>query len=390
MGELGREICLFAIMKNIEEKISKVKSKLMIENPYFGTLASSLKFEKNDDIESFVSDGDRFEYNDDYIDSLDSDELSFAIANACMHQALSHKGRSKGKLGWLWQMASDYSINSLLVENQFILPQKVKYENRFDGKYVEEIYQILLSEIDDLTESENADNDPDRQSDKSENQEDKNIQKEEISKDELSNEEYERFLDMLHQKLQKQGDLPKGLDRLLDISFESKVSWRELLYRYVNTHAQSDYRFFPPNMKYLYLGFALPAIYGEHLNISIAIDTSASIDRVLLEKFLSQLDQILQIFPNYEIELIECDSKIQNISILYPTQPLKATLKGGGGTDFRSVFDHIERESFNTKFLIYFTDGEGVFPEYIPRVDTLWVMEKKVDIPFGEILELGG
>ena len=43
----GREICLFAIMKNIEEKISKVKSKLMIQNPYFGTLASSLKFEKN-------------------------------------------------------------------------------------------------------------------------------------------------------------------------------------------------------------------------------------------------------------------------------------------------------------------------------------------------------
>lgn len=387
MGELGGEICLPISMKNIEEKFSKVKSKLMIENPYFGTLASSLKFEKNDDIESFLSDGDKFEYNDDYIDSLDSDELSFTIANACMHQALSHKGRSKGKLGWLWQQASDYSINSLLVENQFILPQKVKYDNRFDGKYVEEIYQILLSEIDDLKESNNADNDPDQQSDKNENQE-KEIQKEKISKDNMSDEEYERFLDMVHQKLEKQGDLPKGIERLLNISFESKVSWRDLLYRYVNTHAQSDYRFFPPNMKYLYLGFALPAIYGEHLNIAVAIDTSSSVDKELLDKFLSELDQILQVFPNYEIELIECDAKIQNIALLYPTEPLKATLKGGGGTDFRPVFDYIERESFNTKFLIYFTDGAGIFPNYLPKVDTLWVMEKKVDIPFGEILEL--
>ena len=232
------------------------------------------------------------------------------------------------------------------------------------------------------------DNDPDRESEKEENQENKNMQKEILSKDKLSDEEYERFLDLLHQKLQKSGDLPKGVDRFFDISFESKVSWRELLYRYVNTHASSDYRFFPPNMKYLYLGFALPAIYGEHLNIAVAIDTSASVDKVLLDKFLSELDQILQIFPNYEIELIECDSKIQHISRLYPTEPLKATLKGGGGTDFRAVFDYVERESFDIKFLIYFTDGNGIFPNYVPRVDTLWVMKKKVDIPFGEILEL--
>ncbi len=390
MGELGREICLSISMKNIDEKFSKVKSKLMIDNPYFGTLASNLRFEKNDDIESFVSDGERFEYNDEYIESLDSDELSFTLANACMHKALSHKGRSKGKLGWLWQMASDYSINSLLVENQFILPKKVKYDSRFEGKYVEEVYQILLSELDDFKESEDADNDPDRESEKDQNQEQKDIQKQKITKDDILDEEYERFLEMLHQKLEKSGDLPKGIERFLDISFESKVGWRELLYRYVNTHAKSDYRFFPPNMKYLYLGFALPAIYGEHLNIAVAIDTSASVDKDLLDKFLSELDQILQVFPNYEIELIECDAKIQNITILYPSDPLQSILKGGGGTDFRPVFDHIERESFNTKFLIYFTDGFGLFPQYIPRVDTLWVMEKKVDIPFGEILELGG
>ena len=386
---MGGEICLSVGMKNIEEKFSRVKSKLMIENPYFGTLAGALKFEKNDDIESFVSDGDRFEYNDDYIISLDSDELSFAIANACMHQALSHQSRAKGKLDWLWQLSSDYSINALLVENQFVLPKKVKYEHRFEGKYVEEIYEILLSEIDDLKESENSKDEVDQESDKDENHQEKNFKKESITKEELSNEEYERFLDMVHQKLEKQGDLPKGIERLFTISFESKVNWRDLLYRYINTHAQSDYRFFPPNMKYLYLGFALPAIYGEHLNIAVAIDTSASIDTDLLDKFLSELDQLLQVFPNYEIELIECDSKIQNIALLYPTEPIKPTLKGGGGTDFRPVFDHIEQESFNTKFLIYFTDGEGTFPNYIPRVDTLWVMEKKVDIPFGEVLELG-
>jgi len=40
-----------------EEKIQKAKARLMLEHPYFGTIASSMKLEKSDAIESFLSDG---------------------------------------------------------------------------------------------------------------------------------------------------------------------------------------------------------------------------------------------------------------------------------------------------------------------------------------------
>ena len=54
------------------------------------------------------------------------------------------------------------------------------------------------------------------------------------------------------------------------------------------------------------------------------------------------------------------------------------TIKGLGGTDFRPVFkvvnELVENKEFtNLKGLIYFTDGDGDFPEKKPDYDTAFV-----------------
>jgi predicted metal-dependent peptidase len=367
----------------IEKKLEIAKSRLMIEHPYFGTLASALKFEKNDNIEAFMCEGNRYIYNDDYLETLSDAELSFTLANAAMHQALYHDKRQSKRMGWMWYLATDYAINAILVENGLLLPDRVNYDSRFEGQYAEEIYEVLRGEIMD---DEMRDEDEDEADDLDMEEQ----QSEKVTSDESkeAEEAYELFLEQVHQKLEKQGDLPRGIERVLDLKKGAKISWREELYRYVNTHAKSDYRFFPPNMKYLYLGFALPAIYGEELHIAVAVDTSASVDKELLEQFLAELAEIMQVFPSYKIELIECDAKIQHLSTLYPTESLSATLKGGGGTDFRPVFDYLDEALREVKFLLYFTDGMGKFPTYLPRIDTLWVMPKAVAVPFGEVLEI--
>ena len=97
----------------------------------------------------------------------------------------------------------------------------------------------------------------------------------------------------------------------------------------------------------------------------------------------------MQIFPNYIIEFIEVDAKIQKITRLTPLQPLESSVKGRGGTDFRPVFEYIEDLNEDFRFLIYFTDGMGEFPKYKPLIDTLWVMPKnEIKVPFGELLDI--
>lgn len=360
------------------EKLEQAKAKLMLENPYFGSLVSSLELRVNGNIASFRPLGDVLEYNDEYLEVLSLAEVSTVLANASMHQALFHGERGKGKVSSVWNLASDYAINDLLVENGFMLPPMANYASRFEMLYAEQIYVILLGEL-DLKENDEPQEEQTREE----------VREEELPQELLAQEEYELLLEQLNIKLEKHGDLPKGIERFVVSKSEAKIAWRETLYRYVNAHAKSDYRLFPSSKKHLYRGIALPSIYGEELKIVVAIDTSASIDDVLLEGFLAELYEIMQLFTHYVIELIECDARIQNVQRLTPQEPLEPTLKGGGGTDFSPVFEYVEALNEDFKFLIYFTDGKGTFPKNEPFTDVLWVMNEACDVPFGEVLLIG-
>jgi predicted metal-dependent peptidase len=124
------------------------------------------------------------------------------------------------------------------------------------------------------------------------------------------------------------------------------------------------------------------------LRIVIAIDTSGSINKDQLSLFLSEIESIMLMYPYYEIDLITADAKIQSHRVFLPTEELEYALKGGGGTDFRVVFDYIDQEISYPTLLLYFTDAMGIFPEYEPNYDVLWIMEKEKEIPFGEVLKL--
>ena len=361
------------------QKLDQAKTKLMLENPYFGTLVTSIELRVNNNIASFRPLGDVLEYNDEYLEVLSVNEVSTILANSAMHQALFHSSRGEDKVTSVWNLASDYAINDLLVENGFMLPPMANYASRFEMLYAEKIYTILLGELD------LQDNDEPQE----EEQKKEEIgEEEDIPEELLAQEEYELLVEQLNIKLEQHGDLPKGIERFIKNKKEPQISWRDELYRYVNAHAKSDYRMFPPSKKHLYRGIALPSIYGEELKIIVAIDTSASIDDELLEIFLVELYEIMQIFTHYVIELIECDAKIQNIQRLTPQEPLEPILKGGGGTDFIPVFEYIMELNEDFKFLIYFTDGKGSFPQYEPLIDTLWVMPQNEEVPFGESLIL--
>ena len=354
------------------DKIEQAKAKLLLEHPFFGSVATNLELKANNNIASVHYSGDRLEFNSEYIDALNLDEISTILASSAMRQALYHTDRGEGKVKSLWQVASEYAINSLLLENGFVMHPMAKFSQEFRGLYAEEIYHLLLNDY-EVPEQEEQ-----KEKEKQEPNEQATIE----------DSEYEIMLEQIIQKIDSQDKLPVGLERLIKSAKPSKISWRDLLYRYINAHAKIDYKMFPSNKKHLYRGVALPSINSEELKIAVAIDTSASIEENALNSFLTELEAIIQTFPNYQIELIECDYKIQNTTRLTPLEPIISKAKGGGSTDFRAVFEYLENLNEDFKFLIYFSDGEGVFPKYTPNIDTLWALTKDVNTPFGEIIVL--
>jgi len=63
-------------------------------------------------------------------------------------------------------------------------------------------------------------------------------------------------------------------------------------------------------------------------------------------------------------------------------------LPGGGGTDFRPVFDWVEHENRTPNMLVYFTDAEGDFPKVPPNYPGIWLVKGKGAVPWGERVQL--
>ena len=357
---------------NISKRIEKLKAKLILEQPYFGSISSSLELKLNEDIQAFQTSNNIFEYNDDFINTLSDNELIFILTNCAMHYALDYEKRQNNRIQWLWKLAQDYAINSLLVKNNLQKPLVVNHNIRFDNLNAEKIYEILKDEIDD-------------KQDLKENLEHIQYEKQEQNiNDDLEKQNANKL-----NKAKKYDDLPLGIEILIPNIYEGKINWKDELYEVIEQSVKFDYTLIPPNKRFAQYGIALPSLSGNKTKIVIAIDSSGSINDKLLGEFLGEVESIMNMFVSVEIDLIIADAKVQEHIILYSGDTINKTIKGGGGTNFENTFNYIENNILDINLFLYFTDGIGKFPISNYSFETIWVLSNdEVEVPFGRVISL--
>ena len=106
-----------------------------------------------------------------------------------------------------------------------------------------------------------------------------------------------------------------------------------------------------------------------------------------MQRFIQKTYNILKaedsFFSKINLHIIQCDAEIQSDTKITTAADMERCiaaiqLKGFGGTDFRPVFEYVEKlrdekELTDIKGLIYFTDGFGTFPAKKPDYDTAFV-----------------
>lgn len=365
--------------------LTKAKSQLTLKHPYFGMLASRLKPQAKEEIRAYASNGSRFLYNEAFMQRRSLDEVMFILTNAVMHHVLAHQQRRLNRKGSLWQLATDYAINNLLFESGLSIPQGANYNKEYKKMYAEEIYEILKEEhfnaVEDAFESDEESNAEQNDAEAFANSQ--NIE-EELDPEEESQWEY--AASVAKEVAQRKSAMPSGLERLAKKVKSNDVDWRFELYNAVNRHMRNNYAFMPPNKKHIYRGFALPSLSSDTLSLCVAVDTSGSIDDVLLGAFMEEFKNIMQNFPSVKIELIIADAKVHAHYTFVGGEKMDFALKGGGGTDYRPTFDYIEANLPMNTMLLYFTDGDGWFPKYPPNYEVLWALSRKAKVPFGRPL----
>ena len=131
----------------------------------------------------------------------------------------------------------------------------------------------------------------------------------------------------------------------------------------------------------------------------IALDTSFSVHGDEVQSFVRKTYNILKATESFSskinLHIIQCDTKVQHDEKITTQAELDRYMKdmmlyGFGGTDFRPVFEYVDKliadkEFTNLKGLIYFTDGFGTFPQRPPAYKTAFAFVSD-DIMFDPVV----
>jgi predicted metal-dependent peptidase len=406
--------------------------------PFFGTLCLRLKLIPGD-LPTMATDGSRIVYNPAFVDQLKPAELEGTLAHEVMHCALGHQCRRGTRDLGLWNEAADLAINPILNANGFTLPAGALIDPAFANLSAEEIYARLLREKTEggsgsnqgqqqMSPSGGTANTPQR----SLGQGPSNPQSGTSGQPASGQQKYTNgegtapiparpsgFGEVVDatdehgqaaspaEKLRQEhewsiaaeqalrsakacGHDPAGVERRLTESRQSQQDWRAILRDFVAATTPSDYRWTPPNRRYIASGLYLPSVERRGLGeIVIAVDTSGSIGKLELEQFAGEISAISEEAQPEAIHVVYCDAAVQSTQEFIASEPVRLEPKGGGGTDFRPVFEWVANNDIAPVCLIYLTDlCCHSFPE-TPEYPVLWVTDSRRTAPFGETVRIG-
>ena len=125
--------------------ITRARAALVMEHPFFGSLALRLRFKADPTCADMWTDGKTLGYNPAFSTALSQKSLVGAMAHEVLHLAFGHHLRRKGRDAKLWNRACDLAINHILVESGFTLPQGFTHNPAYAGMNADEIFDALAS-----------------------------------------------------------------------------------------------------------------------------------------------------------------------------------------------------------------------------------------------------
>ncbi len=122
-------------------RISRIKSNLLRDMPFYGILLGYFKFSLDDFIDSVCTDGERIFFNPKFLALIDDDSLRFILLHEALHMALGHHGRRNEYDPDIFDYASDIVVNSNILQS--FGGDESKITISVPSKYKEEYMDII-------------------------------------------------------------------------------------------------------------------------------------------------------------------------------------------------------------------------------------------------------
>ena len=406
--------------------MTEERALLIKNNPFFGHLSMGLQLACAP-CKTACTDGSRLIFDPAFAEKLSDQELQFVILHEVLHCVFRHCIRGKGLHSVLYNIACDIVVNSTILamwgqESMMIAGEKAMHlapDGKEGREYnAEEIYQMLIHQnhTNGIYQMQTDQNNANKSSQMQTNQnppasmqtDNEGFEKSSFDRHDIWQGicDKAQLQDNWNRKIQSAfrqcGDstgMPQQVRTIVqDIARRSGLNWKQLLHDFLQSDTY-DYNFLPPDRRYAFSDFYLPAynMDEEHQtadDIWVCIDTSGSVTEEELTCTMAEiLDAMRQAGLKGRISFF--DSNITEPEPFEFENDLKnLTAQGGGGTSFHIIFRYLEEKLYPDlpRAILIFTDGYARFPEQKAALDVpvLWLICKggNADVPWGQVIQL--
>ena len=395
------------LKRKASEQLAIDRHKLLMKMPFIGSLLMRLDLVpvRDDRLQTAATNGDSVFVDIAFYAKLSAEERLFVLAHEAWHCALLHFARLQNRDREIFNCAADLEIHFILTREGLKAPFVLPHDPAWQGLSAEEIYARYERDAKSNPgqESENIRNTrsgggfdthleqggtPDGENESSGGKgEDGDYSP--VVKPGAAERCRERLTAVVQQYQRTRGTLPLGIESVVEKVLEPKINWRERLAQFVTNCYGGSRRWLPPSRRHVWQGLYMQSSRQERLDAVVAVDTSGSTIGDL-PRFFAELGGLLNSFGSYKMTVIQCDAEVQSVETFDDMTPFpvdyKWKAKGGGGTDFRPVFDYVdEHPEPEPDLLIYITDGYGGYPDRAPAYPVMWLVtpDGKIDVPWG-------
>lgn len=393
--------------------LRNARNELYMNMRYLDISLSSLGFEADPECRSIGTDGFVIYYHPEYLFHLYNQSrihVNRAYLHMVLHCLFIHMDTRRWREPGLWNLSCDIAVESILdslylkcthwppsmirrdwyqrLRKQLkVLNAEGIYRTLKEMQLPEKMLERLAQEfcIDDHQYWQLPDNSPQTTTVR-QNQWNDNREKMQTEMETMGN---------------QQDDDTRSLLEQVQVENRERYDYRRFLKKFsvMKEEMQVD----PDSFDYIFYTYGLD-MYGnmpliEHLeskevsrieDFVVVIDTSMSCSGDLVRRFLEETYDVLcendTFFKKTNIHILQCDEQVQEDRKIANREEMESymenfTIIGQGGTDFRPAFEHVNQMILRGEFhklrgLIYFTDGEGIYPVKQPVYDTAFVFVK--------------
>ena len=390
------------VHENANEILSLSVSSFASSFPYFAFVVGKIAPTAEDGGSFCFTDGRRIIFGEKQLiyqaATKGADIISLGLCHTLLHNMFLHPFKAKGKDEKIYDAACDITVSyytdmlgiAFGDRRRFDYRKRV-YKSIIDGfggvtesfcsKFLKEKEEKELEEIAAVFKvcdhkpwhEKNNDGGAGGGDDNSDGEEDKDSEK--------------QWIEISKVVLPKLGRDQRELRRKLEIVTGGKKDYRRLLERFIKSNERKapsddfDYIFYCYGLS-LYKNVPLienteTSDAKDYSQVVVAIDVSGSTEGEPVKVFLKEVYSICSQISEKDklrLRIIQCDTEICSDEIIGGDEDFKEKMKnfkleGGGGTDFRPVFERLsadKKHGAKIRALLYFTDGYGTFPAENP------------------------